>query len=168
MKSLLKEMIEGVCICSGGRRGNLRRESLRHLTTISIVYDFNNLGASTLATLDTFSVVKCASKSVFMGKKWPTNCFFFLAFSHSFAFNISNVNYQLDGQIRMYLSLILLRQQKFQRAIYVTQVFPLFQGREIQFHWEMCIQIYILFFKFTMNSIIKLILLLTIIIKHYY
>lgn len=40
----------------------------RRLTTISIVYDFNNLGAATLARLDTFSVVNRATKSVFMGK----------------------------------------------------------------------------------------------------
>lgn len=40
----------------------------RRLTTISIVYDFNNLGAARLARLDTFSVVNRATKSVFMGK----------------------------------------------------------------------------------------------------
>lgn len=42
----------------------------RRLTTISIVYDFNNLGAALLARLDTFSVVNRATKSVFMGKRW--------------------------------------------------------------------------------------------------
>lgn len=41
----------------------------RRLTTISIVYDFNNLGAASLAKLDTFSLVNRATKSVFMGKK---------------------------------------------------------------------------------------------------
>lgn len=41
----------------------------RRLTTISIVYDFNNLGAALLARLDTFSVVNRATKSVFMGKR---------------------------------------------------------------------------------------------------
>lgn len=41
----------------------------RCLTTISIVYDFNNLGAALLARLDTFSVVNRATKSVFMGKR---------------------------------------------------------------------------------------------------
>lgn len=41
----------------------------RRLTTISIVYDFNNLGAAGLASLDTFSLVNRATKSVFMGKK---------------------------------------------------------------------------------------------------
>lgn len=40
----------------------------RRLTAISIVYDFNNLGAAPLARLDTFSVVNRATKSVFMGK----------------------------------------------------------------------------------------------------
>ena len=41
----------------------------RRLTTISIVYDFNNLGAASLAKLDTFSLVNRATKSVFMGRK---------------------------------------------------------------------------------------------------
>jgi len=41
----------------------------RRLTTISIVYDFNNLGAALLARLYTFSVVNRATKSVFMGKR---------------------------------------------------------------------------------------------------
>jgi len=41
----------------------------RRLKTISIVYDFNNLGAALLARLDTFSVVNRATKSVFMGKR---------------------------------------------------------------------------------------------------
>ena len=58
---------------SGEEKVKLTRESSQHLTTISIVYDFNNLGASTLATLDTFSVVKRTAKSVFMGKKWSDN-----------------------------------------------------------------------------------------------
>jgi len=57
----------------------------RRLTTISIVYDFNNLGAALLARLDTFSVVNRATKSVFMGKRererggspaWPQPVFF--------------------------------------------------------------------------------------------
>lgn len=59
----------------------------RRLTTISIVYDFNNLGAALLARLDTFSVVNRATKSVFMGKRrqvqYDRGLSFFLAFSPS-------------------------------------------------------------------------------------
>jgi len=43
----------------------------RRLTTISIVYDFNNLDAALLARLDTFLVVNRATKSVFMGRRRP-------------------------------------------------------------------------------------------------
>lgn len=50
----------------------------RRLTTISIVYDFNNLGAALLARLDTFLVVNRATKSVFMGRRRPI---FFLPFA---------------------------------------------------------------------------------------
>lgn len=42
---------------------------VRRLTTISIVYDFNNLDAAPLARLDTFLVVNRATKSVFMGRR---------------------------------------------------------------------------------------------------
>lgn len=57
-----------------GRKGKEETEPpmgffARRLTTISIVYDFNNLGAALLARLDTFSVVNRATKSVFMGKR---------------------------------------------------------------------------------------------------
>lgn len=63
-------------------KGRTRREGYRwvssRLTTISIVYDFNNLGAALLARLDTFLVVNRATKSVFMGRSRPVS---FLSFA---------------------------------------------------------------------------------------
>jgi len=57
----------------------------RRLTTISIVYDFNNLGAAPLARLDTFSVVNRATKSVFMGKSRQSSTAYPLSLSPSFS-----------------------------------------------------------------------------------
>jgi len=61
----------------------------RRLTTISIVYDFNNLGAAPLARLDTFSVVNRATKSVFMGKSRQSSTAYPLSLSLSLSLSIS-------------------------------------------------------------------------------
>jgi len=61
----------------------------RRLTTISIVYDFNNLGAARLARLDTFSVVNRATKSVFMGKSRQSSTAYSLSLSLSLSLFLS-------------------------------------------------------------------------------